>query len=496
MVLERSQGTIVRSAATAVILAWSMRLIGLFSVLVLARLLTPADFGIVALAMSTLALADVFSALGLRQSLILCRNPDRSHYDTAWTIQLIVLVALFLLLLLTAPLVSRFYGQPALTLVVSVLATRFLFYGLANIGTVDFDRELDFRRDLRMRVFVRILAFAISVTAAIVLRNYWALVIGAVAQAVLHMAATYVFHPFRPRFSIARRAELLGISLWMFLVSAAQTAHDEAQRIIVGRIGTPSVLGFYSVSKDLSHIFTQEIATALNRVTFVTRAQSGKLLSEETGRLAATLGVYAMIAAPMGLGIAATSSNAVALLLGEQWREAAVFLVFIAPASALFAVHKLLISTLLASGKARRAAGLAVGSTVLIVMGAIIAVAAGGSALEIAQSTLVVAIVQITIGLWVMSVTAHTGFMRLFGAVARPFIAATGMGLVVTERGFTSQILVVDFAIAVLIGATSYIAILLSTWALALRPEGAEANLIDLLTSRLKAYVSLPSADQ
>ncbi len=104
-----SAGRVYRSAATAIVIAWSLRFIGLFSVLVLARVLTPRDFGIVALAMSTLALLDIFSALGLRQALLLIPRPQRSHYDTAWTIQLLVLTVLAGLLVMLAPLVAWFY---------------------------------------------------------------------------------------------------------------------------------------------------------------------------------------------------------------------------------------------------------------------------------------------------------------------------------------------------------------------------------------------------
>ena len=69
---------VYRSGAIAVVIAWSMRLIGLVSVFVLARTLTPADFGIVALALATLAIVDVFSALGLRQALLRVKDPDES----------------------------------------------------------------------------------------------------------------------------------------------------------------------------------------------------------------------------------------------------------------------------------------------------------------------------------------------------------------------------------------------------------------------------------
>src|SRR5512139_1506513 len=92
-----------RSAATAVLLQWSIRFIGLISVLVLARLLTPADFGIIGIAMATVAIVEICGAVGLRQALLRIASPTRDHLDTAWTIQLIVCWSLALLTAAVAP---------------------------------------------------------------------------------------------------------------------------------------------------------------------------------------------------------------------------------------------------------------------------------------------------------------------------------------------------------------------------------------------------------
>ncbi|MGJ8536901.1 MAG: oligosaccharide flippase family protein, partial [Parasphingopyxis sp.] len=328
---------VYRSAATAIAIAWSLRLIGLISVLVLARVLTPRDFGIVALATSVLALVDIFSALGLRQALLRIATPERAHYDTAWTIQLLVLTVLAVLLVAIGPVAARFYEEPALGLLIPILAACFVIDGLANIGVIDFERHFDFGRDMRMRLSVRLTSFVVTLSAALILQSYWALVIGTVMQSVLNAVASYIFHPFRPRFSLAKREELLGVSLWMFLASAAQTVHNQIEKIVVGRISSRNILGFYSVSRDLSSIFTEEIGTALNRVTFVTTARTGRPLSADPERLPSMLGAYGLIAAPLGFGLAATADEALPLLLGSQWTAAAPLLAIIAPACALYA---------------------------------------------------------------------------------------------------------------------------------------------------------------
>ena len=82
----------------AVVLAWTMRAIGLISVFIMARLLTPEDFGIVGLAITAVAFVEIFSYLGLRQSLVRIENPDRSYLDTAWTIQFGILTLIGIVL--------------------------------------------------------------------------------------------------------------------------------------------------------------------------------------------------------------------------------------------------------------------------------------------------------------------------------------------------------------------------------------------------------------
>jgi O-antigen/teichoic acid export membrane protein len=481
---------IYRSAATAVVIAWSLRLIGLVSVLVLARVLTPKDFGTVALAMSVLALVDIFSALGLRQALLRIARPERAHYDTAWTIQLLVLGILAAVLVAIGPLAARFYDEPALAILIAILASCFVIDGLANIGVIDFERHLDFGRDLRMRLSVRLTTFAVTVSAALILQNYWALVIGTVMQSLLNAVASYYFHPFRPRLSLAKRDELLGVSLWMFLASAAQTIHNQVEKIVVGRITTRNVVGFYAVSRDLSAIFTEEIATALNRVTFVTTARTGRPLSSDPARLASMLGAYGLIAAPLGLGLAATADHAVPLLLGPQWTGATQFLSIIAPACALYSVYKLIIVTFQASGDARLAAFFSVaGALSMVIVTAVIALG-GHGARAVAVGALATTALLLGGGIILLARRAQAGAARLLMSVARPFAAASLMMLVLRsfDTGTTEPILA--FIIEAPAGAVLFALAAWGLWLAQGRPDGAEKILIDLVRQRFRQLLS------
>jgi O-antigen/teichoic acid export membrane protein len=240
------------------------------------------------------------------------------------------------------------------------------------------------------------------------------------------------------------------------------------------------LVGLYSVSKDLSSIFTQEIATALNRVTFVTTARTGRPLSDAPDRVATILGAYAMIAAPLGIGLAAVAENAVAVLLGAQWLAAAPLLQLIAPASALYAVHKVIASSLQASGLARGAAclsGAGAAAAAVAVGGAALA---GGGAPEVASAALAVSAVLLAAGLVVIARIARMRLARLVGAAGRPFLAAGGMLLLVRFAALQTGSAAVDLVLGVAIGAAGYVGLLFLLWHVAGRPAGAETEAAEL----------------
>jgi len=490
------RNALYRSAMLAVALQWVLRFIGLFSVFILAHLLEPADFGIMGLAVATLALVELLGAVGLWQALLRIKEWDREHLDTAWTIQLIVFGAMGLLALCSAPLVARIYDQPALTAVLAVLSLRFVALGVANIGIVEFDRKLAFGRDLRMRIGSRLASFVVAVSAAFWFRNYWALVIGLVAQNSFFSIATYICHPFRPRLSLKRRAELLGTSLWIFVHSVTQTVQMQVERLVMGRFSSTHVIGLYSVSKDLSEIFTQEIATALNRVTFVTVARTDQPLSDAPLRTAQILGAYAMIAAPMGFGLAATAEPSIHLLLGAEWESAAPFLKIVAVYSALYAVYKVIASALQAAGFARRAAFMSAAGALCLAITVAGAAWISPDAMTVALAAFAANFLVLASGIVVIARHSGQNAPALGLHVFRPFAAAAAMASAVRLLGPDSGNAVVVLVGGVAVGVVAYPLLLVGLWWASGRPPGGEREALNFLTEMRQRLRPRPAAGE
>lgn len=482
------RATVYRSAFLAVAMQWGVRAIGLVSVVIMARLLTPEDFGIVALALAAAAFVELFGWIGLRQALLRIKEPDRSHYDTAFTIQLCLFSALAVALAAIAPLAAAFYGKPEVAPILWVLAGRMLFLAVVNIGVVDFERDMQFGRDMRMRLSVRLASLAVTVAAAMWLRNYWALVIGLVSYTGFYTVASYIAHPFRPRLDLSRRGELLGVSMWMFVSSLAEWVQTQIERLVLGRFALPATIGLYSVSKDLSTIFTQEITTALNRVTFVTVA-SGQASALDGRNVARVIGGYAVVVAPLAAGLVATAPDAVAVLLGPQWLPAAPLLRIIAIYTGVQAVYLMTGSVLQASGFVRRAALMNIAGAVLSAL----AVSAAGwwwrTPEAIAVAALAVNSTMLATGLFMLAANAGAPFLRLTVNLVRPAVAAAVMaGLVAGPLSLHTGSAFADLAGGACTGALIYAASLFLLWLAAGRPEGAESEAM-LMASGLSARI-------
>ena len=133
---------------------WLSRLIGVISTLILVRVLTPEDFGIVALASVFVGLVEVMLELGVAAALIQNREATRDHFDTAWTFSVIQSAAAGLVISCSAPLVAHYYGDPRIATLLVVMGVSSAIQGWENIGVVSFQRELNFKTDFNFQLII------------------------------------------------------------------------------------------------------------------------------------------------------------------------------------------------------------------------------------------------------------------------------------------------------------------------------------------------------
>jgi O-antigen/teichoic acid export membrane protein len=325
--------------------------LGLISTLILVRLLTPNDFGVVAMAMSFVALLELLSAFGFDIALIRQRDANRSHYDTAWTFNVILGAIIAIVMVALSGQLATFYREPALAGIVSVLAIGAFVQGLENIGTVAFRKELDFAREFRFQVGKKIAGFLTTVPLAFAIGNYWALIAGIVVGRCASVALSYWVHPYRPKWSLAARADLLHFSKWLLINNVLNFFRERVSDVLIGRGAGARTLGLYNVSYEIANLPTTELVMPINRAVFPAYATISNDATALQRGFAAVIGVIALFAVPAGVGIAAIADELTPVMLGPQWTDAALLIEVLALFGVTMALQTNSYSVYLAVGK-------------------------------------------------------------------------------------------------------------------------------------------------
>lgn len=318
--ISRSWGKHFRNGAFWMIaLRWAIRLTGLISTVILARILAPHDFGIVAMAMIVVGMLEMFNQTGQLLVLIRLPNPSKAHYDTAWTISAMIGAALALIILLAAPFTVAYFHEPRVIPVMQCLALRALLDGLENVGTVDFRRSLNFGRFFVYNAAPKLISFVVTIVAAFLLRNYWALVAGMLTAQFAKLAASYVMHPHRPRFTLSETRDIWSFSIWTFVRSIGSYLQGQIDQIAVGGIAGAAAMGRYAVASDIGASPSREINEPMVAVVFPVMS---RLLNDKQALrdvFMHTLAWTAVICISTSVGVALIAEDMVNLVLGPKW---------------------------------------------------------------------------------------------------------------------------------------------------------------------------------
>lgn len=474
-------------SAWMVAMRWAIRSVGLVSTVVLARLLAPDDFGVVAMAMVAVAILQSFTQSGVDLALLRADEPTREHYDAAWTLEIIQGIALAVALFATAPLVAGQFEDPRVTEVIRALSVAGLIGGFQNIGVVNFRRTLDFRREFRFGVFKKLSSFVVTIAAALWLRNYWALVIGQVAGRLAEVVLSYVMSDYRPRLALARIREIWGFSRWLVLARFTMLVNRQFDRWVVGTIGGAGAMGNYFIAQDFASSPSDEVVAPMARAAFPVYS---RLRADPAGLADALRRMLASVAAitfATGLGIAAVAEDFVYVVLGPKWSGAVPLMPWLGLFAAVYGVVRTLDTFLIATGRERLSSLVALAYAIAVVPVLWFAGQGGGvDAIAATKALTVFALVGILAR--VVASTPPLALGAVWSACWPSVFAATAMFLSV--RGLQSFWDVgghfPGLCRDVIVGAVVYIGVGLLTWVARGRPAGIEQDLIDTLGRALR----------
>lgn len=292
--------------------------IDFLTLLILARLLNPTQFGIVAVAMTLVYIVEAVLELPIGQVLVRLKI-QRSHLDTAFTLGVLRGLALAALLSALAWPFSRFYDDPRLVGIITTLSLAPALRGLTSPGMAVFAQALNYKRDFAIELSSKLVAFALASLSAWLLRDYRALIIGTIATPATMVIVSYLLAPYRPRLSLAEWPAFSRYVGWTTASQLLAALNWQCDRLILGRYVPRARLGEYALANDLSYLPEQAIIKPIMRPLMSAFA----LIRDDRARLQMayekTATTVLAVGAPIMIGLSLLADPAVRLALGGKW---------------------------------------------------------------------------------------------------------------------------------------------------------------------------------
>jgi len=321
--------------------------------IILARLLFPADYGVIALIVVFIAISQTFVESGLGTALIQKKKVTDADYSSVFYLSLGVALAFYCILFLGAPFIAVFYNQPLITPVLRALGLTLFFGAVNTIQNAVIARNFLFRKLFVSSLGAVLLSGIVGITMAYAGYGVWALV-GQQLTSIMALCLIMWFTvQWRPKllFSLARVKELFSFG-WKLLASGLiSVTYNNLSSLVIGKLYPASMLGYYTKGKEFPHYAVANINSTIQMVMFPAYAknQDNKPMVKQIMRRALVTSVFLVF--PAMAGLAAIAAPLIELLLTEKWLISVPFLQIFCAVYALWPITTVNLQAINALGR-------------------------------------------------------------------------------------------------------------------------------------------------
>lgn len=313
---------VLTSSSLLVGIKFFQRLVGLISILILARLLTPEDFAIIALVSIIVHFFDILSNAGSEQYIIQKVNVSKADLNTAWSIDITMKSALWFLLIISAQFTATFFGHPELEKALYFSSFILIINAAKNPGLFLKKQNFEYGEIFWLSVTQRIITFILVIGIAYFERSYWALIFGDIFSSIIFTLGSYQIDKHRPKICFNHLKKQWSFSGWMFLKSIIGYTRSQIDTLIVSKYFPAAQLGHYFMARDLAMMPSHNLLLpAIEPLLAVFR--TSKYSTEKLGEhVRLSLFIVAMISVPITVFIWNYPGPIINTILGDQWTGA------------------------------------------------------------------------------------------------------------------------------------------------------------------------------
>jgi teichuronic acid exporter len=321
--------------------------------IILARLLSPEDFGVIALVLIFIQLANVFIQSGFNSALIQKKDADNLDFSSVFWGSLIVTIFLYILLFISSPFIANYYERPILEPVLRVLGLT-LFLGVFNsIQEAFIARNMLFKKLFYRSLGAIIPSGILGITLAYLGFAVWALVAQQLSNAFFICAIMWFTVKWRPEFLFSfNRLKSLFSYGWKLLVSALMdVGYNNLRSLVIGKMFTPATLGFYTRGNQFPNLIISNINSSIQSVMLpaLSKEQDDLIKVKKMTRRAIVTSSFIIL--PLMAWLAAIAEPLVLIVLGKKWLPCVPFLQIYCLIYALWPIHTSNLSAIKAVGR-------------------------------------------------------------------------------------------------------------------------------------------------
>lgn len=335
--------------------------------IVLARLLSPDDYGLLGLIAVFTAVCQALINGGFTTALIRKKDATDDDYNTVFIANIGMSLLLYVVIYLCSPAIAKFFGRQELVALTRVSSLGMIIGALALVQQTRLTKRIDFKTQTKITIIASVTSGVIGIGMALLDFGVWALVAQQLSATSLRTILLFFYNKWIPqlRFSSASFHELFGFGWKMMLSSLLDTIWKELYQVIVGKFYSPATLGQYTRAKQFSQLFSSNLTTVVQRVTYPVLSNiqddNERMVSAYRRIIKTTMFVTAISMFFLG----AISEPLLYCLIGPKWHEAATYLPLICISGSLYPLHAINLNMLQVQGRSDLFLGLEIAKKII-----------------------------------------------------------------------------------------------------------------------------------
>lgn len=332
---------------------FSVQGISFLVMIIMARVLTPEDYGLVGMLTIFIAISQALIDSGFSQALI--RKQDRSEIDnsTVFYFNIAVGCILYLILFFSAPLIARFYNEPVLVPLTRVISLSVVINSFVVVQRALLTVKIDFKTQAKASLTASIVSGVVGIIMVYTGWGVWSIVWYQISNLLINVALLWVFSKWRPtwQYSWASFRELFGFGSKLAISAILDTLYQNVYLIVIGKVFKAADLGYYTRAHQFASFPSSNLTGIIQRVTFPVLCT----IQDDDDRLRDVyrrfLRLSAFIIFPLMAGLAAVAHPLVVILLKEQWAFTAVLLQIVCFSMMWYPIHAINLNLLQVKGR-------------------------------------------------------------------------------------------------------------------------------------------------